>query len=204
MKRILCYGDSNTWGHKPGSLERFSRDIRWSGIVAQLLGPEYEIIEEGLSGRTTVWEDPRAACRNGYNGLGYALLSAKPIDMIVLSLGTNDLVYTDAKGSADGVAALIYAIKNAAALYYGSTPIFVGEPNILLVSPILVHESIPDRHKKSLLFMKNYKEVAKEENVHFVDAAYYAQPSGVDGIHMEAESHASLATALAKKITNLI
>lgn len=60
MKTILCYGDSNTWGYVPGSLdfktvyvERYPRTIRWPGLLQQYLGSEYYVVEEGLNGRTT-------------------------------------------------------------------------------------------------------------------------------------------------------
>lgn len=61
-KRILCFGDSLTWGWIPVTegvpTERFPRDVRWTGVMADRLGDGYEVIEEGLSARTTTAEDP--------------------------------------------------------------------------------------------------------------------------------------------------
>ena len=91
MKNILCYGDSNTFGFIPVSGKRYSIDERWTGILQKLLGNEYRIIEEGLNGRTTVFEDPSKAGRNGKAYLEVCLESHKPIDLIIISLGTNDL-----------------------------------------------------------------------------------------------------------------
>ena len=99
MKRILCYGDSNTWGNIPADGRRYPADVRWTGVAAKLLGDGYSIIEEGLNGRTTSFDDYYVDCRNGRKGLGYALCAHAPIDLIVVSLGTNDLKYTGAVGS---------------------------------------------------------------------------------------------------------
>ena len=55
MKSILCYGDSNTYGLMPDSPDRYPRDVRWTGILQKKLGEDYYVIEEGLSGRTTLW-----------------------------------------------------------------------------------------------------------------------------------------------------
>ena len=82
-------------GCNPGVLTRHPADVRWTGVVQKLLGSEYNIIENGINGRSTVWDDPANQCRNGLSGLGYALYSAKPLDLVVLMLGANDLNYTD-------------------------------------------------------------------------------------------------------------
>jgi lysophospholipase L1-like esterase len=66
MYNILCYGDSNTFGYIPGSGgQRYGRDIRWTGRLQHLLGERYYVIEEGLGGRTTVWDDPIEEHKNG-------------------------------------------------------------------------------------------------------------------------------------------
>jgi len=91
MRRILCYGDSNTWGCIPISAARYGEDIRWPGVLAGLLGAEYRIIEEGLNGRTTVFDDPLQEGRNGKTYLLPCLLSHRPLDVVVLMLGTNDM-----------------------------------------------------------------------------------------------------------------
>ena len=65
MKSILCYGDSNTYGLMPDSPDRYPRDVRWTGILQKKLGEDYYVIEEGLSGRTTLWDDPIEEHKNG-------------------------------------------------------------------------------------------------------------------------------------------
>src|SRR6187401_3541591 len=96
MKTVLCFGDSNTWGFVPESITaphamRHAPDLRWTGVLARELGAGYRVIEEGLSGRTTVHEDPIMGNRNGSLHLPSCLESHSPIDVVMLMLGTNDL-----------------------------------------------------------------------------------------------------------------
>ena len=91
MKRILCFGDSNTYGYRPDTGERYPEDIRWTGILKNRLRERgIEIIEEGLVGRTTVFEDSLRMGRRGIDYLVPLLESHAPIDKLVLMLGTND------------------------------------------------------------------------------------------------------------------
>lgn len=89
--RILCFGDSNTWGFDPATKQRFDERTRWTGRLALLLGSSFTVIEEGLNGRTTVWDDPLEDGRCGKTYLVPCLRSHAPLDLVVLMLGTNDL-----------------------------------------------------------------------------------------------------------------
>ena len=66
MRHILCYGDSNTWGYTPGSGERHAPDVRWTGVLRRRLGEGWEVLEEGMNGRTTVFDNPMSPGRNGW------------------------------------------------------------------------------------------------------------------------------------------
>ena len=94
MTNILCYGDSNTFGHNPDAVIpgdcRFTRDRRWTGLLQQALGEEYYVIEEGLGGRTTVFNDPSSEGRNGRDWLLPCIQTHQPLDLILFMLGTND------------------------------------------------------------------------------------------------------------------
>ena len=91
MRRILCFGDSNTWGYDPATGERFDEQTRWTGVLQAALGGDYTVIEEGLNGRTTVWDDPIEGHKNGHEYLVPCLETHRPLDLVVLMLGTNDL-----------------------------------------------------------------------------------------------------------------
>ena len=91
MKTILCFGDSNTWGYNPENRQRFGPEERWTGILRNSLGEDYRVIEEGLNGRTTLWDDPIEGFKNGLDYLMPCLESHRPFDLITIMLGTNDL-----------------------------------------------------------------------------------------------------------------
>ena len=92
MKTVLCFGDSNTHGQIPGKDGgRYEKEIRWPGVLKSMLGDSFDVIEEGLGGRTTVFEDPIEEDKSGKAYLQQCLHSHKPIDLIIVMLGTNDL-----------------------------------------------------------------------------------------------------------------
>src|SRR5262249_25611929 len=94
MRTLLCFGDSNTWGYDPESgprTERYPRDVRWPGRLARALGDEWEVIAEGLNGRTATRDDPIWEGRNGLTYLLPCLRSHAPLDLVVIYLGTNDV-----------------------------------------------------------------------------------------------------------------
>ena len=137
MKHILCYGDSNTWGFQPGFGGRYPRQRRWTGVAEGLLGDGYVLLENGLNGRTTDFDDPELPYRNGRKGFAYAMVSQKPIDLLLLMLGTNDLKFTTAEGSRDGLASILEeALHPEIHFPSGSSPVYTGKPRVLLLSPI--------------------------------------------------------------------
>ena len=92
MKQILCFGDSNTYGLIPGTTnQRYGWGTRWTSILDDKVRTKgYRVIEEGLCGRTTVFDDPFRTERRGTEMLPAILESHRPVDTIVLMLGTND------------------------------------------------------------------------------------------------------------------
>jgi len=93
-KTIVCFGDSNTWGFDPASGERFPADVRWPGVLRAQLGGGYQVIEEGLNGRTTTVDDPLQPHRNGLTYLPPCLESHKPLDLVTIMLGTTSAPHT--------------------------------------------------------------------------------------------------------------
>ena len=112
--RILCFGDSNTYGYIPDGSGRYSEDIRWTGLLQKKLASEATVIEEGLCGRTTVFQDELRAGRRGSELLPVLLESHYPLNLVTVMLGTNDCktVYgASAEVIGKGVEQLINQIK---------------------------------------------------------------------------------------------
>ncbi len=209
-KRILCYGDSNTWGYAEG-VGRLPSDERWSGVCQHVLGTDYKILEHGIIGRTAVLDDPDVPFMNGKSGLGYALRADIPIDLAVVMLGTNDLIRTDPAGCAAGCRELAEMLFTAKDWVLGR--VWNGDPKVLIVSPIVFH---PDYEKINPQFVKAglpdlsgqlaplYEAMAKEIGAHFLDAAQYASPCEEDGVHIRREDHPVLGRAIAEKIREIL
>ena len=208
MRTVLCYGDSNTWGSAPGTGERFGGDERWPGVLRLRLGVGYWVVEEGLGGRTTVWDDPiEGAHKNGRTYLRACLESHKPLDLVAIMLGTNDLkarFRASASDIAQGAAAL-----GSEALRSGCG-IDGGPPRVLLVSPPAVGpltemaEMLEGAEEKSRRFPEHYRRFADQYGLDFLDAGEFAVSSGEDGIHLEAGEHRKLGEAVAGRVEEIL
>ena len=210
MKTVLCYGDSNTYGFTPSDGNRFPEDVRWTGRLASALGPDYRVIEEGCNGRTTVFDEPAEPWKNGMRYIHACLNSHKPIDVVVLMLGTNDLkdmFGATAPQIAGGAGELVKVIRSFTPEKQG----FI--PAIVLVSPIEVGPGITsspfaERYSESAVtrskeFPALYRRVAEANECIYLNAAEVARPSLTDSLHMDEESHAALAKALYEIIKDL-
>ncbi|HEX3807934.1 MAG TPA: GDSL-type esterase/lipase family protein [Gaiellaceae bacterium] len=108
MRTLVCFGDSNTWGYIPGSGgERFPREQRWPVILQHELGDDWEVIAEGLGGRTATVDRPDSEGRNGLPYLLPCLHSHAPVDLVVIFLGTNDVNFVEDDRVARCVARLV-------------------------------------------------------------------------------------------------
>jgi lysophospholipase L1-like esterase len=208
MKVILCYGDSNTWGFDPATQERFPPDVRWTGVLANELGEGYRVIEEGLGGRTTVWDDPvEGLHKNGRAYLLPCLESHQPIDLVVLMLGTNDLKQRFSVPAVDiaaGAGVLVELIQKSGAGAGASAPA------ILLVAPPPVGrigewaEMFTGAEAKSRQFAGTYRDVAAEWGCHFLDAGEVVVSCAADGIHLEAGQHLKLGRAVTARAREIL
>lgn len=210
-KSILCYGDSNTYGYNPANGMRYPSDVRWTGRLQTLLGNGYKVIEEGCNGRTTVYDDPDAGWQNGLEYLKPCLDSHKPVDLVILMLGGNDLKETfhaSAEEIAGGVEKLVEVIQSFTEEKQG----FV--PEMILVSPPEVGDGIEKSafnfaFTKSAIgrskeFPKYYKQVAERKGCVFFNAAEYVEPSELDSLHLMPEKHEVLAKELYKVINEVM
>ena len=210
MKTVLCYGDSNTYGYVPESGMRYPKEIRYPGRLQVLLGDEYTVIEEGCNGRTTIHDDPIDGWKNGLDYLKPCLNSHKPVDIVIMMLGSNDLKDTfhlSAEEIADGAGVLVDVIKTFTAEKQGFVPkiILVSPPEIgtgIKRSPFYgaFFETAIEESKK---FPEYYKKVADEKDCIFFDAAKHIYPSEYDSLHLTPEGHRILADELCKVIRNI-
>jgi lysophospholipase L1-like esterase len=201
MPVVVAFGDSNTWGYDPATGGRFPPDVRWTGVMARELGPNFSVIEEGLSGRTTVFDDPIEPRRRGADYLPPCLLSHAPLDLLVIALGCNDLKarFSASPGdSAFGAERLILLARAEPVGPQGASP------GILLVAPpplarlAAFAEMFEGATEKSCLIGARYREVAKLHGVGFVDAGALIACSPLDGIHYAPDQHAILGRAIAE------
>ncbi len=206
-KTILCYGDSNTYGFDPRTGFRYPENIRWTGRLATLLGTEYRVIEEGCNGRTTVFDDPLEGWKNGLDYLKPCLNSHKPVDLVILMLGSNDLKETfhaSPQAIADGAGVLVETIREFTKEKQG----FI--PQIILVSPPEIGENIRNSAffgsflenaiERSRQFPDCYKKIADRYDCIFLDAAKHIRPSETDSLHLDPKGHEKLATVLYETI----
>ncbi len=219
MKNILCYGDSNTHGTLPVDFDlmgtpfvackyRLPFEKRWTGILQSELGSVYRIIEEGLNGRTTVWDDPiEGVHKNGFNYLIPCLESHAPVDLVLLMLGTNDLKSRFSVSAYDialSIGLLINTIQNSGFGPEGKSP------QVLLMCPAPLGELsylaglFTDGFEKSRELAGYYSKIAKLYGCNFVDLGKIVKTSDLDGIHFSESEIARLGRELAKVVKKIL
>jgi lysophospholipase L1-like esterase len=188
VKTVVLFGDSNTWGYVPGSDgERFPRDVRWPGRLAQALGDEWEVVAEGLNGRTATVERPDSEGRNGLPYLLPCLHSHAPVDVLVIFLGTNDVNWVADDRVAWCVARLVDAARAS-----GTAPSY-PVPRVLVVCPPPF-----DGHALG----PSFAEMCAMLDCELLDLDGIApyQVVGDDVEHLDANGHAAVAAAVAERL----
>ena len=204
MKQILCFGDSNTWGYDGESRERLPWGVRWTSLLQEKLNKEkYRVIEEGLCGRTTVFEDP---LRDGRKGPALLQKKHAQVDVITLMLGTNDCK-TVFGASADvigkGILRLLDQIQE-----------YAPKAKVLLMSPIYLGEKVwqegydQEFSRESVAVSRNlqavYEKIAKERQIEFLPAAAYVHCCEADQEHLNASGHKEFAEVVYQKIRKFL
>ena len=206
MKQILCFGDSNTWGLDGETGKRFPWEERWTGILQEKLADrDIRIVEEGLCGRTTIFDDPLRLGRNGSELLPTLLETHTP-DAVVLMLGTNDcktMFGASAEVIGKGIAKLLDQINQ-----------YADQMKVLVISPIYLGEKVwqdgfdqefsPESVEVSKSLGEVFEKVAGRYGKYFMWAADYAVPSEADQENMDGKSHKILADAIYKKLNEEI
>jgi lysophospholipase L1-like esterase len=198
---VLCYGDSNTYGSIPAVGGRFPRNVRWPGVLAAELGAGWHVIEEGLGGRTTVFDDPILPDRNGRRYLTPCLLSHAPVDLVVISLGTNDLKARFSASAADiarGVGVLA-EVALASGVGPGGTA-----PKVLLLGlprhgPFDTDE-VRGGEAKAEGMRPYLRAYATELGVELLELHELVSCTAEDGFHFDAACHAIVGEAVARRV----
>lgn len=207
QKRILCFGDSNTWGYIPTG-GRYDEHTRWPMRLAELLGPRWAVVEEGFNGRTCVYDDPvEGGYKSGVNYLPPCLMTHNPLDVVAIMLGTNDTkrrFNLTPMTIGQSMMQLVRACK-----LYGMDA-DGNPPHIVIVAPPPILDNLMEtRHAEcfgeqamavSRGLGPELLRVSKLLRVDFFDAAPYAEVSRLDAVHMTANGHIRLAEAMAEKI----
>ena len=215
-KHIVCLGDSNTHGYCADPADcadggaRFNENERWTCLLQKALGEEYLVLEEGLSGRTTVFSDPLHEAMPALDVAYPILMSHEPVDLLVIMLGTNDTkerFCVNPACIARGLERLVDKCK--------TIPCWGGHaPNILLIAPPHIGEKMEQSDvmpamglgcaAKSRELAKWYAPVAANQGCAFLDAEGVAEFNEVDYMHLTRKGHAQLAEKLAEIVPTLV
>ncbi len=215
-KHIVCFGDSNTHGYCAdphdcaGGGSRYNEDERWTCLLQSKLGGEYRVLEEGLSGRTTVFRDPLHDNMSGLDVIDAVLLTHEPVDALIIMLGTNDTKERFSVNAACIGIGLERLVQKAKA-----TPAWRGGiPRILVVSPPWIGEGlyrVPEGEpmgrgcpEKSRELAKHFRAVAERNGCAFLDAEGKAEFNQLDCMHLTCRGHSQLAVEIGKVLPELM
>ncbi len=208
-KRIICFGDSNTWGYNPIDGSRYDENTRWPMVLQRLLGDEYQIIEEGQNGRTIANADPwEWGCKCGMDYIVPMVDSHVPFDVLIIMLGSNDLKDKFNLPAADIAGSLQNMLmKTKSFLEYKCG----ADPKILIVAPPHIGDDFANSPfapffnadkcvKNSKELAKWYKQVADRFECDFFDASSVCRAGDVDCLHLMEDGHKALAEGIYDKL----
>lgn len=214
IRRILCFGDSNTYGYcadpqdTAGVGGRFTREERWPCLLQAALGPGFLVLEEGLTGRTTVYPDLVEGVPSGLESLPACLEAHTPIDLLLFMLGTNDTKERFGAGPDDiarGMERLI-RIAQAAPCWRGSQTSSCsprrhrpgdGHAGVLPVHGPGLPGKVPGAGRR-------YRGLARRLGCRFLDAGESSELSPADWMHLTRRGHRLLAERLAQMVPALL
>lgn len=206
--RILCFGDSITWGYHPVRQDRMGEDERWTGVLQALLGERYRIIEEGQNSRTIATDDPTEGEKNGLKYIIPCLESQRPLDLMILMLGTNDTKKRYCYSACDIAGEMEQFLEKVQAYNHFHLE---GKMKILLMAPPVISSEATGntmtdsfdlaRSEKIMTELRElYRQIAETYGCDFFDASVAAHVSPADGVHLDTEEGKKLAEALSERI----
>lgn len=196
LKKILCFGDSNTYGYIPNNGARYDKNTRWTGVLSLLSHGKFEIIEDGCNNRTAFAANSAGKIFTGYEILPELLTD--DFEAVVLAIGINDTQFLYNLSSieiASGVEKLINIVK-----------VKSPQAKILLVAPSMLTDDVLNGNfaclfdrtsiEKSRQLPLLYQKIAEKQNVEFLDLNSVAKTSSLDGLHYAPEQHLKIAQAI--------
>lgn len=218
-KTILCFGDSNVWGSiaspsvrgEPSG--RYDENTRWTAVLQNSLRDTCHVVEEGLCGRATIYQTAEEPYKNGEPYLLPCLLSHRPLDLVIIMLGSNDVkkafgLTEDRLGI--GMERLVDIVQSCAECGAGNIP-----PKVLILAPIPIRtptgrtDYFMARDGEAGIaltkrFAPIFEKIAAEKGCFFFDAAAVGEADLADGLHLTRESHIALGKALAEKVKGIL
>ena len=211
-KRIVCFGDSLTWGYDPDKMVRFDESVRWTGVLQELLGDGYKVIEEGQNGRTIATDDPAKGFKNGLDYIIPCIESHKPFDVLIIMLGTNDIKSKFGYSAGD----IAEEMKRMIEAVLGYNHFRLNDSvKVVLVSPPVIGENIStsrfgdkfsadNSREVSLGLADQYRRLAESYGIYFLDASEYVVTSDLDSIHMDRENQIRFGNVIHKYICDKV
>lgn len=203
MKKILCYGDSNTFGYNPFDSSRFDEKTRWTALLQENLGSDFEIIEEGACDRTGIADNDKGFLYSAQRHFPKMITKTKDVDLLILAIGTNDLQYKydlTIHQFENGLEKLIVTAKN-------------NVRRIILIPPVILHENVLEGFfkfqfdetsvSKSKKIGKFYRKLSNIYGLDYFDLNDFVKPSNADGLHYDSEGHKIISTKLSDYIKGI-
>lgn len=209
-RRIVCFGDSNTWGYNPENGTRYDENTRWTKLLEKKLGGDFRIIEEGQNGRTIANPDPwEWGTKCGMDQILPIVESHMPMEALVIMLGSNDLkskFNLPAPDIAGSLQNMLKSIKGHCKYYLGAPDL-----KILVIAPPAIGDDFANSPfveffdtasviEKSKELSRWYKLVAEQFGCDFLDATAEISGGPIDSLHMSPEGHAKLAEMIYQKL----
>ena len=214
-KHIICFGDSNTHGYCAdpadcaGGGDRFNEEERWTCLLQKQLGEDYLVLEEGLSGRTTVFPDPTEENLAGSDVIYSVMKSHEPVDLLIIMLGTNDTKVFLGQNAVSITLGMERLVKKAMKMDF-----WADQPNVLVIAPPHVRMELRQHEfygfmgenaiTESKALAPHYEALCRRLGCHFLDAQNVAEFNRVDGMHLTNRGHSQLAQALAQLVPTLV
>ena len=196
MKKILCFGDSNTYGYIPNNGARYDKNTRWTGVLSLLSHGKFEIIEDGCNNRTAFAANPAGKIFTGYEILPELLTD--DFDAVVLAIGINDTQFLFDTVIED----FTTGIENLINIVQAKCP----QAKIILVAPSILTDDVLNGNfaclfdrtsiEKSRQLPLLYQKIAEKQNIEFLDLNSVAKTSSLDGLHYAPEQHLKIAQAI--------